>query len=247
MQTVGRPRRIPVADPVGEDQVVPIRVEQLTRTEQDAGEVFGQELFPRSGRAVEDEHRVDARTRARRAAARRACGSGSSTPAASLPLRSGSRAGRSRRRSRTGSLPTRRRQGVRTVRSRTPPAVSSWSSLPVPAGSAGLPHATSHRRARRRARANRRTAAASSTATCGPSFQTGSSRQKTFRNPSIAQAFSVTRPSSLDLLGQQIARHHAAAERRHDEDEEVRERDELDPRASTPRRARGRSSSRRAP
>ena len=56
-------------------------------------------------------------------------------------------------------------------------------------------YATSQRRARRRAAAKRTTEPASRAATWGQRFTIGSSRQKTFMKPSMAQAFNVTSPT----------------------------------------------------
>lgn len=57
------------------------------------------------------------------------------------------------------------------------------------------PHAASQRLASRRARRKRTTEAEIRTVTWGQRLRTGSSRQKTFMKPSIAQAFRVTSPS----------------------------------------------------
>ena len=56
-------------------------------------------------------------------------------------------------------------------------------------------HVASQRVATRRAIAKRTTDAPRSTPTCGQRFVSGSSRQKTFLKPSMAQAFSVMSPS----------------------------------------------------
>src|ERR1039458_8762009 len=53
----------------------------------------------------------------------------------------------------------------------------------------------SQRRASLRAMAHNTTPTPSSTSTCGQRCETGSSRQKTFVNPSIAQALMVSKPA----------------------------------------------------
>src|SRR5262249_10230004 len=57
-QPVGGLGGLSVADPVGDDDVVPGRVEELTRAEEDPGEVLREEPPSGSGRPVQDEDGV---------------------------------------------------------------------------------------------------------------------------------------------------------------------------------------------
>lgn len=83
--------------------------------------------------------------------------------------------------------------------------------------------ATSQRRANTRARLRKTMVRPLGTSSCGQTCHVGALRQNTFRYPSSAHALNVSSPTLWHRLAHQEARKHAAADRRHDEDDHRRQ------------------------